>query len=122
MSGRRRSSPPPSARWSTPRFRRRRRGEPVRRRPNRAGSCCRSVRASDLFVSEKPVPHVSVSKVLLITGGGRGIGAATGRLAAERGYAVCVNYRQNQAAADEVVRSIEERGARAIAVAADVSL
>ena len=63
-----------------------------------------------------------MSKVLLITGGGRGIGAATARLAAERGYAVCVNYRQNQAAADEVVRSIEERGARAIAVAADVSL
>jgi NAD(P)-dependent dehydrogenase (short-subunit alcohol dehydrogenase family) len=62
-----------------------------------------------------------VSKVLLITGGGRGIGAATARLAAERGYAVCVNYRQNRAAAEEMVRSIEERGARAIAVAADVA-
>jgi NAD(P)-dependent dehydrogenase (short-subunit alcohol dehydrogenase family) len=63
-----------------------------------------------------------VSKVLLITGGGRGIGAATARLAAERGYAICVNYRQNRAAAADVVRSIEDRGARAIAVAADVAL
>jgi NAD(P)-dependent dehydrogenase (short-subunit alcohol dehydrogenase family) len=63
-----------------------------------------------------------VSKVLLITGGGRGIGAATARLAAERGYAICVNYRQNQAAAADVVRSIEDRGARAIAVAADVAV
>jgi NAD(P)-dependent dehydrogenase (short-subunit alcohol dehydrogenase family) len=63
-----------------------------------------------------------VSKVLLVTGGGRGIGAATARLAAERGYAICVNYRHNQAAASDVVRSIEDRGARAIAVAADVAL
>lgn len=63
-----------------------------------------------------------MSKVLLITGGGRGIGAATARLAAERGDAICVNYRQNQAAAADVVRSIEDHGARAIAVAADVAL
>ena len=63
-----------------------------------------------------------MSKVLLITGGGRGIGAATARLAAERGYAICVNYRQNRVAAADVVRSIEDRGARAIAVAADVAL
>ena len=63
-----------------------------------------------------------MSKVLLITGGGRGIGAATARLAAERGFAICVNYRRNQAAAADVVRSIEHRGAPAIAVAADVAL
>jgi NAD(P)-dependent dehydrogenase (short-subunit alcohol dehydrogenase family) len=63
-----------------------------------------------------------VSKVLLVTGGGRGIGAATARLAAERGYAICVNYRDNQATATAVVRSIEDRGAGAIAVAADVAL
>ena len=63
-----------------------------------------------------------MSKVLLITGGSRGIGAATARLAAERGFAICVNYRRNQAAAADVVRSIEHRGAPAIAVAADVAL
>jgi NAD(P)-dependent dehydrogenase (short-subunit alcohol dehydrogenase family) len=38
-----------------------------------------------------------MSKVILITGGSRGIGAATARLAAERGYAVAVNYRRNRA-------------------------
>lgn len=58
----------------------------------------------------------------MITGGGRGIGAATARLAAERGFAICVNYRRNQAAAADVVRSIEHRGAPAIAVAADVAI
>ena len=63
-----------------------------------------------------------MSKVLLITGGGRGIGAATARLAAERGYAICVNYRHNRVSAAGVVRCIEDRGARAIAVAADVAL
>lgn len=62
-----------------------------------------------------------MQKVMVITGGSRGIGAATARLAAERGYAVCVNYVQNRMAADAVVREIEERGGNAIAVAADVS-
>ena len=47
-----------------------------------------------------------MSGVLLVTGGSRGIGAATARLAAERGYTVCVNYRQNRAAAEEVVAAI----------------
>lgn len=55
-----------------------------------------------------------------MTGGSRGIGAATARLAAARGCAVCVNYRTNQAAADEVVRQIASVGGRAISVAADV--
>jgi len=58
---------------------------------------------------------------VLVTGGGRGIGAATARLAAERGYTVCVNYRSNRAAADAVVADIESRGGTAIAVGADVS-
>jgi NAD(P)-dependent dehydrogenase (short-subunit alcohol dehydrogenase family) len=59
---------------------------------------------------------------LIVTGGSRGIGAATARLAAGRGYAVCVNYRENQQAADEVVKSIEADGGAAIAVSADVAL
>ena len=61
-------------------------------------------------------------KVLLITGAGRGIGAATARLAAERGYAVCVNYLHNRDAALAVVADIERGGSQAIAVAADVSV
>lgn len=59
--------------------------------------------------------------ILIITGASRGIGAATACLAAERGYAVCVNYLRNQEAANSIVRSIQERGGKAIAVAADVA-
>ena len=59
-------------------------------------------------------------QVLLITGGGRGIGAATALLAAQRGFAVAVNYASNSLAADEVVRTIRAGGGTAIAVQADV--
>jgi NAD(P)-dependent dehydrogenase (short-subunit alcohol dehydrogenase family) len=62
-----------------------------------------------------------VSAVIVVTGGSRGIGAATARLAGERGYTVCVNYRQNRAAADEVVASIAAAGGTALAVGADVA-
>jgi len=58
---------------------------------------------------------------LVVTGAGRGIGAATARLAAARGYAVCVNYRENRAAADAVVAAIAKEGGTAVAVAADVA-
>jgi NAD(P)-dependent dehydrogenase (short-subunit alcohol dehydrogenase family) len=60
-------------------------------------------------------------KVAVITGASRGIGAATARLAATRGYAVCVNYRADRAAAEHVVSDIGAQGGRAIAVAADVA-
>lgn len=60
--------------------------------------------------------------VLLITGGSRGIGAATARLAAQRGYSVCVNYRRNAEAAQRVVNAIQANGGTAVAVAADVSV
>jgi len=61
-----------------------------------------------------------LDQVLLITGGGRGIGAATALLAAQRGYAVAVNYANNSLAADEVVRTIRAGGGTAMAVQADV--
>lgn len=58
---------------------------------------------------------------ILITGASRGIGAATARLAAARGYDVCVNYRANRAAAEQVVEDVEAHGRKAIAVQADIS-
>ncbi|WP_454905304.1 SDR family oxidoreductase [Variovorax gossypii] len=61
-----------------------------------------------------------MDQVLLITGGGRGIGAATALLAAQRGYAVAVNYASNSLAADELVRTIRAGGGTAMAVRADV--
>lgn len=63
-----------------------------------------------------------MNKVIVITGGSRGIGAATARLAASRGYAVCVNYHKNKAAADAVVGEIEANGGKAMAISADISL
>jgi NAD(P)-dependent dehydrogenase (short-subunit alcohol dehydrogenase family) len=63
-----------------------------------------------------------VNQILLVTGGSRGIGAATAQLAAQRGYSVCVNYRQQRDAAERVVKSVESHGTRAIAVPADVSV
>jgi NAD(P)-dependent dehydrogenase (short-subunit alcohol dehydrogenase family) len=62
-----------------------------------------------------------LKKVIVITGASRGIGAATARLAAARGYAVCVNYLRNRAAADAVVAAIAANGGQAIAVGADVA-
>jgi NAD(P)-dependent dehydrogenase (short-subunit alcohol dehydrogenase family) len=56
--------------------------------------------------------------VMIVTGGSRGIGAATARLAATRGYAVCVNYRKERGAAEALAR---ELNGKAIAVAADVA-
>ncbi|HEY8244724.1 MAG TPA: SDR family NAD(P)-dependent oxidoreductase, partial [Casimicrobiaceae bacterium] len=58
--------------------------------------------------------------VCLVTGGSRGIGAATARLAAGRGYAVAITYRERADDAERVVRDIEAAGGRALAVQADV--
>jgi NAD(P)-dependent dehydrogenase (short-subunit alcohol dehydrogenase family) len=63
-----------------------------------------------------------VTEVAIITGASRGIGAATARLAAQRGYAVCVNYRSNRGAADAVVAAIHAQGGRAFAVRADIAV
>ena len=59
--------------------------------------------------------------LLLITGAGRGIGAATAQLAAARGFDVAVNYKSNPDAAAKVVAAAQAAGARAIAVAADMA-
>src|SRR5882724_10513426 len=63
----------------------------------------------------------SNSPVLIITGASRGIGAATAHLAAARGYKVCVNYRANQRAAEEVAQTIRQKGGKVIAIQADIS-
>lgn len=62
-----------------------------------------------------------MSKILLVTGGNRGIGAATARLAAARGYIVCITYLHNPSAAETVVADITAAGGCAFAFAADVS-
>ncbi len=62
-----------------------------------------------------------MSRVMLVTGGSRGIGAAVARLAARRGYAVAVNYHARADAAQAVVEEIRGAGGRAVALQADVS-
>lgn len=59
--------------------------------------------------------------VMIVTGGARGIGAATAKLAASRGYAVCVNFQRGHDVAEQVVNGITSTGGRAIAVQADIS-
>jgi NAD(P)-dependent dehydrogenase (short-subunit alcohol dehydrogenase family) len=59
---------------------------------------------------------------VVVTGGGRGIGAATARLAAQRGYDVCVSYVQHEPEATAVVAACEAAGVAALAVRADVSV
>jgi NAD(P)-dependent dehydrogenase (short-subunit alcohol dehydrogenase family) len=60
-------------------------------------------------------------KIILITGGGRGIGAACALLAAKQGYKVCVNYRADGDAASKVISEIEADGGTALAIKADIS-
>ncbi len=60
-------------------------------------------------------------RVLVVTGGSRGIGAATCRLAAERGYAVVVNYAGNVEAAEQICHDIHAIGGTAVAVRGDVA-
>ncbi len=60
-------------------------------------------------------------KVVIVTGGGRGIGGATARLAAGLGYSVCVNFLRDASSAENLVATIKNAGGKAIAVAGDVS-
>ena len=63
-----------------------------------------------------------MNEVLVVTGGSRGIGAATAVQAARRGYRVCVNFVRGETAAQGIVATIEQAGGRAIAVRADVAI
>src|SRR4051812_22098104 len=60
-------------------------------------------------------------KIAVITGGSRGIGAATAKLFAQNGYAVCINYKSNETAAFNTVKEITDAGGRCISIKADVS-
>ena len=62
-----------------------------------------------------------MNEVLIVTGGSRGIGAATARIAGRSGYAVCVNFLKNKVAAKQIVDKINADGGQAIAVGADIS-
>lgn len=62
-----------------------------------------------------------MSKILLVTGASRGIGAGIARMAGRDGYDVAVNYNKSKAGADAVVADIKRHGQRAIAIQADVS-
>ncbi len=62
------------------------------------------------------------AKVMVVTGGSRGIGAATCRLAASQGYAVVVNYARNAEAAETLVGEITAQGGQAVAVQGDVGV
>ena len=63
----------------------------------------------------------AAARTVLVTGGSRGIGAATCRIAAAAGWAVAVNYTRDRAAADAIVDAIVAGGGRALAVRADVA-
>jgi NAD(P)-dependent dehydrogenase (short-subunit alcohol dehydrogenase family) len=63
-----------------------------------------------------------MGKVLLVTGGATGIGAATARLAAGRGYDVAINYRTKEREAGKLLAELKDRGAKAVAVQADISV
>ena len=62
------------------------------------------------------------SKVALVTGASRGIGAATAKLLGEKGYAVCVNYLNSEGAAKKIVSEITQSGGEAIAIKADIGI
>lgn len=65
---------------------------------------------------------MNTNKVVIITGSSRGIGAATAKLFAENGYAVCINYISNSAASEIVKNEIIQKGGRCISVQANVSV
>ncbi|SAI20811.1 short chain dehydrogenase [Bordetella ansorpii] len=67
-------------------------------------------------------PEALSRKVMIVTGASRGIGAAVALSAAQRGYAVCVNYHRRADAAESVVQAIQDAGGTALAVRADMAI
>jgi NAD(P)-dependent dehydrogenase (short-subunit alcohol dehydrogenase family) len=63
-----------------------------------------------------------MGKVLLVTGGATGIGAATARLAAGKGYAIAINYRTKEREALSLAAELQAAGSRAVAIQADISV
>ncbi len=59
-------------------------------------------------------PVVLEKRVVLVTGGGRGIGAATVRLASQKGWSVCINYRSRNTDAEKLADEINKSGGTAI--------
>lgn len=70
-------------------------------------------------MTETQTPKMAIA---LVTGASRGIGAATALKLAQAGYAVVVNYRQNQAAAEQLCQQIIDQGGQAWAIQADVAI
>lgn len=73
-----------------------------------------------VILEDKPAA-AREAPVLLVTGGGRGIGAATARLAAQRGYRVAFSYRRDEVSAQRVLEDIHRDGGEAIAIQADMA-
>src|SRR5208282_6693008 len=100
-------------------------GKPGQGRPRR----CKSFATAPIFVAWSSITasiapdreSSAMSKTILVTGGSRGIGRATCLLAAQRGWSVGVNYLKDKAAAQSAVAEVERSGAKAVAVAGDVS-
>ena len=65
---------------------------------------------------------MTMTRIALVTGSSRGIGAATARKLSQAGYAVCINYRSDEGAANSILKDLESGGGKAIAVRADVSM
>jgi NAD(P)-dependent dehydrogenase (short-subunit alcohol dehydrogenase family) len=64
---------------------------------------------------------MTTAPILLVTGGSRGLGAATAKLAAKQGFDVAVNYKGNKQAADSVVAAVKAAGRRGVAVQGDMA-